>query len=65
MVDEMFRRYREMLDKASSMEVLIFIMGLNKLESRLFELFMVKLAEEVAQLRAEKSSGNTAVSTGK
>jgi hypothetical protein len=65
MVDEMFRRYREMLDKASSMEVLIFIMGLNKLETRLFELFMVKLAEEVARLRAEKSSGNATSSTGK
>jgi hypothetical protein len=65
MVDEMFRRYREMLDKASSMEVLVFIMGLNKLETRLFELFMVKLAEEVARLRAEKSSGNTTSSTGK
>jgi hypothetical protein len=64
-VDEMFRRYREMLDKASSMEVLVFIMGLNKLESRLFELFMVKLAEEVARLRAEKPSGNATSSTGK
>jgi len=58
MVDETFRRYRELLEKSSSIEILLFIMGLNRLEARLFELLMVKLAEEVAKLKAEKSSGN-------
>jgi len=50
-VNEFLRRHRKELENLSSMELLSLIINLNKLQSKLFDLLLIKMVQEAKKYR--------------
>ena len=53
LVKEVLNRFEYYFNNASSIEVLSMIIALNKLESKLFDLLLVKMAQEMGRISKE------------